>query len=224
MDQFWIFLKSDGGRVTLAVIAILVPVVVATTLYFKNRRRKQLVYEILSKTRVLTVKEEISGRIRIFLDEEQVQDVGLVHIRITNVGTEPIRTSEFVRPISFSVPEGARIINADIVKKEPEALDATIQKEDTKATLVPALLNGGDTFTFKLLIANFDGKIVPDARIEGAELERRESRRKINLGQVLYQTLAAFAGVTFAAALEKSIGTNVTVKLPAPSDAPNDYE
>jgi hypothetical protein len=53
------------------------------------------------------------------------------------------------------------------------SIDATVQKEDRRATILPTLLNAKDSFVLKLLIANFDGQITPDARIEGVELKPR---------------------------------------------------
>jgi hypothetical protein len=173
MDKLWFFLKGDNGKPALAIAAIVISTTIAISLYFLNRKRKSLVYEYLALTKLLSMQKEISGRVRILVDDTEVQDVGLVQIRISNTGTEPIRISEFVRPISFSVFRSARIIEAEVSDKTPLNIDAEIVKENQKATLRPTLLNSKNSLVIKLLIANFDGDIAADARIEGVELQPR---------------------------------------------------
>lgn len=195
MKDLWAFLKSDAGRVTLAIGAIVISATIAITLFILNRRRKALTYKFASMTRVLTLKEEIAGRVRILFDDQPVNDVGLVKVIVGNSGTEPIRAADFIRPISFAVANEARIIDADVIKKEPDELEIIIQKEDQKVTITPTLFNSGDTVTFKLLIANFDGSLTPGARVEGTtfKLRRHLGGRWINTAGVGLGIVAGFA-------------------------------
>jgi hypothetical protein len=43
MDKLWDFLKSDSGRPTLAIAAIIISATIAITLFILNRKRKSLV-------------------------------------------------------------------------------------------------------------------------------------------------------------------------------------
>jgi hypothetical protein len=126
MQPIWEFLTRNDARNAIAIAAILISATVAISLYRLSRRRKSIVYEFLSMTRLLSMQEEIAGRVRILVDGVDVQDVGLVQIRIVNTGTDPIRAADYVRPISFSVDEGVRIVEAEIADKKPESIDATI--------------------------------------------------------------------------------------------------
>lgn len=177
MENLWNFLKGDSGRPVLTIATIVISVAVAITLFLLNRKRKSLIYEILSMTRLLSVREEMANRVRVLVDDVPVRDVGLVQIKITNSGTELIRASDFVRPISFVVENGVRIIEAEVSDKRPGTIDAEIQKEDQRVTLLPTLFNSKDSLVLKLLIANFDGVISADARIEGVELKPRPNLR-----------------------------------------------
>ena len=49
----------------LAVIAIMVAIVVPATIFLLERKRKSLGYEILANTSLLTLDEEIKGKIKI---------------------------------------------------------------------------------------------------------------------------------------------------------------
>ncbi len=177
MDDLWNFLKSDAGRSSIALCAILVSASVAITIFLLNRKRKALIYEILSMTRVLTIKEELSGRVKILFDGETVEDVGLVRIRVMNSGTEPIRASDFVKPVSFSVNEGARIIDAEVTSKRPQGMEASLSWANNGMMISPMLMNSKDELTLKLLVANFNGKIIQDARIEGTELKQQKTAK-----------------------------------------------
>ena len=182
MTGFWTFLKTDGGRATFGIIAF-VSLAWAITSYLLNKRSKKLIYQRISTTRVLTVKEELAGRVEIYLDGRAVREVGLLRMKITN--THPTDKVDFVRPIKFSVLPGQTIMDADFVEVDPPVLAPSLQRNDTSVTIEPLLLNEKNSFQVKLLIANFGGTVQLDSRIEGVELK---PGRKIGaLGQVIVE-------------------------------------
>lgn len=189
----------NDARNGITIIVAIVTSALTITLFRLNWKRKVLVYEFLSMTRLLSVQEGISGRIRVLVDEDEVKDVGLVQIKIANVGTEPIRASDFVRPISFSVDEGVRIIEAEVSDRRSPTIDAEIHKDDRKATLLPTLLNARNSLVIKLLIADFNGKISTDARIEGVDLKVRPRLLDRRWALVLWSTLNALYSVGIVA-------------------------
>jgi hypothetical protein len=169
-------------------------------------------------TRLVSLKDEKSGRIRLLVDDIPVRDVGLVQIRITNVGTEPIKAADFVRPISFSVADTAHIVEANVSEKSPSSVDAEISKDDHRAILAPTLMNAKDSIVVKLLIADFDGGVTTDARIEGTELVLRKYfrfGRRRQLLQFAMEVLSATGG----------LGAMASVQLKnLDLDFPNDYK
>lgn len=215
MLPIWDFLTRNDARNAIAIAAILISATVAIGLYRLSRRRKSIVYEFLSMTRLLSMQEEIAGRVRILVDGVDVQDVGLVQIRIVNTGTDPIRAADYVRPISFSVDDGVRIVEAEIADKKPESIDATIAKEDQRATLIPTLINSKESLVIKLLIANFNGNIKTDARIEGVELKPKPSLRDSKWTPIIVTAFKAAMVVQGLGAAELGI---------LPDDFRNDYK
>jgi hypothetical protein len=207
MEKLLQFLTASDARNAVAIAVALVTTTLAIIIYRLNRKRKALIYEFLSLTRLLSMREEIEGRVRIIVDDAEVQDVGLVQIRITNTGTEPIRAADFVRPISFTVGEGARIIEAEPSDLRPESIDAVISNEIRRATLLPTLLNSKNSLVIKLLIANFDGTITPDARIEGVELMPRLNLRDSKWMPILFRALQAVHLVTVVGGAELGLST-----------------
>ncbi|MGA8086968.1 MAG: hypothetical protein WCA10_06655 [Terracidiphilus sp.] len=216
-DAIWNFLTNSDGRNALTLAVLIISTVVAVTTFRLNRKRKSIVYEFLSMTRLVSLKDEQSGRMRLLVDDIPVREVGLVQIRIVNVGTESIKATDFVRPISFSVTDAARIVEATVSEKNPPSIDAEISKDDHRAILTPTLINAKDSIVLKLLIADFDGAIKSDARIEGTELVPRRYFRNNRLAKFLRSTAEILPSLGGLGAL-----TSVQLKN-LDLDFPNDY-
>jgi hypothetical protein len=198
MQNVWAFLKSDGGRAVTAFLAIGVSI----TIYRLNRKRKSLTYDILSMTRLIGIgKNEISERVKIVVDDKPVQNVGIVRVKITNSGTEPIKASDFERKITFAVWAPCRVIDASVTEKKPDSLQPSVWFEDDKVTIEKTLLNSRDSITLKIILADFDGDVLVDARIEGAELKRPAFAKKGSLLQIIASNVSGIAMVTGSIAL-----------------------
>ena len=95
--------------------------------------------------------------------------------------------------------------------------DAKIQAEDRKATLVPTLLNSKDSLVIKLLIANFNGAISADARIEGVELKpiSQLAESRLALAPIISAALRVAPAVVGIAGIELALKS---------TDLNNDYK
>lgn len=222
MDDLWNFLVKNDARNAITIAAIVISAAVAITLFRLGRKRRSLVYEFLSMNRLVSLRDQGSGRIRVLVDETPVLDVGLVQIRILNSGTDPIPTADFFRPVSFSISETARIVEGSVSEENPSNIGAQLEVTEHRVTLVPTLMNGGDSLVVKLLIADFDGIISADARIQGTELRPRgylngylRNSRWAAVLQFAVEMLSAMGGFGYIAASQlKSLDR----------DFPNDYK
>ena len=70
-DPIWTFIGA-----ALAIVAIVVPIL----LWVFQQKRKMLSYE-RSVTPLLTVKEEIAGRLKVLFDDQPVQNIFLMVIK-----------------------------------------------------------------------------------------------------------------------------------------------
>lgn len=136
--------------------------------FLKQRRKKALSYEILSQTPLLSVKEEVKGKVEILFDKKPVQQVHLVEIRLVNSGNVPIKAEEFERPINLSFGEEAQIFTAEVAETTPKSLRAKVVIEKKIVVLQPTLLNEGDSIKLKMLVAKF-AKVNLDGRIVGVK-------------------------------------------------------
>jgi hypothetical protein len=63
----------------LALVAILLSVI----LFLAQRKRKSLAYEVVSRTALLSVAEEIEGKLKILYQGKPIRKVHLVILKLT---------------------------------------------------------------------------------------------------------------------------------------------
>jgi hypothetical protein len=166
-DPVWQFIVIAALALAALVVAIL------------QHRRKTLSYEIISRTPLLSVEEEVKGTLQILFDGKPVQDVYLVVARIINTGNVPIVATDYEDPVNLSFGENSQILTTDSSETNPDSLRASTSIEKTNVVLAPILLNMGDSITIKMLISQFDDEIKVDGHIAGVK-----SIRKLGEGQV----------------------------------------
>jgi hypothetical protein len=164
-------LRDPMARTILAVVAICVTV--SLFLLGQRLRRKSLTYSI-SETRVLSVHEEVKGRVQILFDGAPARDVRLFMITVKNSGSEPIRAEDFERSLGFRWEDPAQVLTADLVSARPTSLRPVIKTGASEIGLEPLLLNGGDWLQIKALV-NESGAHSVDGRIVGVKELKQET-------------------------------------------------
>lgn len=154
-----------------AAVAVLA-LVVSVLLTMVQRRRKLLDYELLTDTPLLTIREELQGRVKVLLDDRPIQDVSVIVIRLFNRGNLPIRAIEYERPLALSFGDEAQIVSAEITEQVPANQGAELTTEPGRVQLKPVLMNARDSVTLKCLVAGAQAPVV-DGRIVGVSAVRR---------------------------------------------------
>jgi hypothetical protein len=171
MDSLVSVLRDPMARTILAIVAICLTA--SLFLLGQRLRRKALTYTI-SETRILSIHEEVKGRVQILFDGAPVRDVRLFMITIKNSGSEPIRAEDFERPLGFRWEGQAQILTTDLVSARPTSLRPLIKTGASEITLAPLLLNGGDWLQIKALV-NESGAHSVDGRIVGVKEVKQET-------------------------------------------------
>jgi len=180
-DQIWQFVGAAFGFAAI---------IVSIVLYRTQRRRKALSYDIITfPTPLLSVDNEVKGKVQVLFDGNPVQDVYLVTLEFINSGNVPIVPADYVRRVSVSFGESARILTCEVVKTDPDNLEASVDIEATRVALEPVLLNSGDAITLKFLVSGFD-VIEFDGRIVGVKHVHKFVTR-----QAAFQAIAVAVGV-----------------------------
>ena len=89
-DPLWQFVGAIFGLVAIG-IAILI--------FWLQRTRKSLGYEVISNTSLLTIKEELEGKLQILYEKESVNNVQLIVIKLINTGNLPIASNDYELPL-----------------------------------------------------------------------------------------------------------------------------
>jgi hypothetical protein len=171
MDSLLATLRDPAARTILAVLAVCVTV--SLFLWTQRQRRKALTYSV-EETRVLSVHEEVKGRIQILFDGAPANDVSIIKIKVKNTGGEPIRASDFDRVLRFQWEKSARILLAEVASTKPLNLRPAVTAGVSEFVLEPLLLNRGDWIEIKVLVSpggafSIDGRVVGIPQIKKQE-------------------------------------------------------
>lgn len=158
-DSVWQFLQ-----VLVAVVALAVTIVLSI-----HQRRKRLSYEVISSSLLLSIREDIEDKIRIFYEDVEVRQVHLIVIQVVNSGNIPVESADFERALSLSFGEHSRIISDEITATVPEGLDIGYSVENGIIAFEPCLLNSKDSFTMTVLVSDYQGHVNIDARVVGVK-------------------------------------------------------
>jgi len=157
-DPLWQFASA-----LLAVVAILV----AIFLYSKQRRLKRLDFEIISETSLLSVKEELEGKLQILYEGRRVSTVHLVLAEFRNSGTEPILAGDFVQPLSVDFGAESQLLTSEVVETFPTDSNPVITTATSRVTIAPLLVNQRDFIRVKCLVENYADTARAIGRIVG---------------------------------------------------------
>ena len=178
------------------VLAIGVPIAI----YQLQKQSKRFAYEIIARTTLLTVREELESKVQVLYDGSPVQSLTVFLVRVWNAGSEPIKSIDFERPLSFSAAAPAQILTVATTEVLPESLTPELVFEAHSLTVAPMLLNPGDSLTLKFLVKDASTSLKPDARIVGVTRFQEgngASRRVATLAVGMLMCLAGTAVASF---------------------------
>jgi hypothetical protein len=184
-DPLW---QSIGVFITLG-----------TTFWLTSRNKKMLSYEVISKNQLLSVDEQVAGKLRIFYEDQPTQDLCLLVIKLSNSGNTAISAKDFEEKITLSTGENSKILSVTVIEKIPENLSEKISLFDSYLTIEPLLLNSKDSLSIKLLVSNptDTNKISVGSRIIGVrQIEYREASNNIQM--VIFGFIAYFVGTVMS--------------------------
>ena len=195
-DQIWNFIGVIIACVTLLITVIL---------YFLQKHKKGLSYEILSKTSLLTNKEKLEGKIKILYDDNEVQNVKFLEIKILNTGNIGIPSSDYERPLRFIFEAEAKILTAEIIKSEPESLTTSLNITQNEIIVQPILMNSKDYLVIKAIVSNStDEEIIVDGRIKDVKEIKKQGESYMGLIFAIIGITLTIAGMIQLTTIEKA--------------------
>ena len=159
------YLRDPAWQFVLTVFGI----AVAILIYRLQKGHREIAFGAISVRSLLSVSEELSGRVVVTLDEKPVQDLHLIIVGLKNSGTCSILPSEFDRPAVLSFGDNVEIISWQITKEQPSNLKAVVNLNKNQLEVMPLLLNRGDYITLKVLVSTSKPNISADIRVVNIE-------------------------------------------------------
>lgn len=142
---------------------------------FVRDTRPVIKYEILSNTKILDVKEDVSG-LSILYNGEDIRKarktLSVLVVRVSNEGRSPILKSYYDgdSPLGFSINSG-EVIKAEIIAATTDYLRANVGirvRHPSNVEFSKAIIEPTESFTVKSLILNSEQSalsIVPEGKI-----------------------------------------------------------
>ena len=138
-------------------------------IYYAQRKKKKLSYEILSSTQLLSIEEEIKGKVKVLYEGYDVKNVYLLSFKFINNGNQPISSDDFEKPLNILLNKKATILTVEIIREEPSNLGLNFDVNNNNISFDPLLLNVRDSFSIKSLVSDFEGPPVIEGRIKGVK-------------------------------------------------------
>ncbi len=184
-DSIWQFVGALLGLMAIAVTIYI---------YFLQRSKKRLSYEVLSESLIVSVDKEVKSDIQIMYKGKEIQDMGLVILKLINNGTTSISSNDYESPIFLSFGPNSEILNIEIVERKPKALMPVLKNNQVNAELAPVLLNPKDSFIAKFIVLKPSNIVEIKGRILGVKdienLTTNTYSKKNNI--MLYISLGLF--------------------------------
>ena len=157
-------------RIFFTLAAIAASTFIPIFIYLKQQKRRRVTYQRIASIPLLTVKEELAGRLSVSFDGQPVKSIRTTTVRIKNAGNLPI-TAEDQREKCMIISAGsdAKILSADIVESTPLSLNPVLTVVESGAFVKPLLLNSGDSFVVKLLVQDGSEYIHVTGRFAGVK-------------------------------------------------------
>jgi len=179
-------------------VGVVLGIGASVAIYRLQKLNKRLYYEIISRTTLLTVREELENKVQVLYEGSPVQSLTVFLVRVWNAGSEPIKSSDFERPLSFAAVEPAQILTVVTTAVLPESLTPELFFEAHSLTVAPMLLNPGDSLTLKVLVKNASASLKPDARIVGVTRIQEGDGASRRATTLVVGMLMFFAGTAVA--------------------------
>lgn len=154
----------------LTILGIIIPVILSIGIFVYQLRleRKGLSYVIFQQHHLAKRDENHKG-LSFLYNNDLVEDLYLLRIKVFNSGRKHISEEDFVSPLKFYFEGKEKIVSITIDEKSPTNLDLRweVGSEKNYIEFSPTLLNRKDGFTCSLLVSNSkDSRLNVMARIK----------------------------------------------------------
>ena len=147
-------LLTVGLAVAGAVVGAIVTVIVGLYFYRRGLRHSLSLYTLGTSEPFAEIDPAIRQELKMEFRERDVKDLTEIYLLCANDGVSAI--SNYKEPLTFSLPEGASLIDASISYISPETPTMHLEKADDHFSVEFPVFNSNKFFILKALV---NGKI-----------------------------------------------------------------
>jgi hypothetical protein len=161
--------------VLIGLISLLAAIIIGIAqIRAAQRPKKDIRCRLIASAPLLKFDDRFKGHLQVTFQGQEIKDASSIVLRIHNAGKVAITPTDFVRPIIFMFASSTEIINAEILKTEPQNLGAKLSITKNSIELQPLLMNSGDSIDISSLVASFDDNLTVDGRVVDVKMIRLE--------------------------------------------------
>jgi hypothetical protein len=94
-------------HISVVLFGILLSSVISVTIYHKQQSRKGITYRVTSDTPLLSLREEVKGKIKVLVGTNSVSNARLIMLKIWNSGNAPILPRGNIKVIVYDCRYGS---------------------------------------------------------------------------------------------------------------------
>lgn len=150
-DSVWQFIGAVLGLIAVAATLLI---------YFLQKTRKELSYDIIFNTNLLSINAKIKDSMQVNWRGKEINGLNLLIVRLRNSGNTPIVATDYEGPVIFTFDKDDRVLEAEIESTQPPNIPASLETTASSVQLKPSLLNPKDYIEIKILLTSYKNMVV----------------------------------------------------------------
>jgi hypothetical protein len=190
--------------VVATLLAGVIGAVLSFVIYRKQRVRREISYQVISDVPMVSVSKDLADKIDINFEEQRINNLRFLLIRIWNSGNIAVKPEDFDREIVFRV-DGSKVLNGEVIGTSPKdlidanSINLLIKSDSSSVELPKFLLKPEQSIDLKILyegskgIASVRGALF-NGQITSSHIEK-QVRAKYNFLLRAFFILPVIVGV-----------------------------
>jgi hypothetical protein len=153
------------GTLIGIVVGVVATVLVSHYYYRRSTRKSLKAYLILNSQVFAGIEPAVRQELHFSFHGDEVAELQHIEFLVANDGERAV--SDLIEPLRLALPKGVRILDASILYRSPDTLQATVEtaappNASPNLVITFPLLNKGEYFAIKLLLS---GRVPLDALV-----------------------------------------------------------
>jgi hypothetical protein len=194
------FISDPTFQFTVVIIVPILSLIVVIFAYLRRFAKPSLSYKVINIIPLLDFRKEVSDKLRITYESEEVEDATVLLIHFANTGNVKVDSSDIKKPITCIFEKDVKVLKAEITEGKAKNLGINITTKDNSVTINLELLNPKESFTIKIITSkSFKLPLMMDYRIVGIskikEITPKFTGFRVFLYVYAYTLIALFGGI-----------------------------